>query len=370
MTWRSGRWLRLIAATALLAAGCGSANHPLTGAGTSASPMSTVTATPTSTKSLALVNLRGVSHIVVRDLSDIDHPTTLAALGMTPPQPQFVSATEFAYLDPDVIGDFATYPANLMRAPFSGSPKTLMVSAVHGISLYAFAPDGRTVAYLSTHSFASELHLVTGGNDRVVSSMPPILGGCETPSCGFGLDLRFMYSPDGKYISLTQSVGGPNFRLWNSQGNLLKSNPDGSSYSMSVWSGGSLYFVDGNGVEVWRDGVTTTFLSGIRWIRPKGSPGGSQIVYAASDSAGTTHVYVVNTTTKSIREIKKSRREPVFLTSRYLWYEGERACVAADLCDRNLPVTLNGTSYVYDLQDGTEIGSIITSVYDVWPHAA
>jgi dipeptidyl aminopeptidase/acylaminoacyl peptidase len=139
---------------------------------------------------------------------------------------------------------------------------------------------------------------------------------------------------------------------------------------MSVWSGASLYFVDGNGVEVWRDGVTTTFLSGVRWIRPKGSPDGSQIVYAASDSARTTHVYVVNTATKSIREIKKLRREPVFLTSRYIWYEGERACVAADLCDSSLPVTPNGISYLYDLQDGTESGSIITQVYDVWPHAA
>src|SRR6266550_6299748 len=188
MTWRSGRWLRLVAATALLAAGCGSGNPSATGSVTSALPTSTVTATPTSTKSLALVNLRGVSHIVVRDLSDIDHPTTLAALGMTPPQPQFVSSTEFAYLDPDVIGDFATYPANLMRAPFSGSPKTLMVSAVHGIFLYAFAPDGRTAAYLSTHSFGSELHLVSGGNDRLVSSMPSILGGCEASTCAFLLD--------------------------------------------------------------------------------------------------------------------------------------------------------------------------------------
>lgn len=289
---------------------------------------------------------------------------------MTPPQPRLVSATEFAYLDPDVIGDFATYPANLMRAPFSGSPKTLVASAAHGIVLYAFAPDGRTAAYLSTHSFGSELHLVTGGNDRLVSSMPPIFGGCESQSCAFRMDLRFTYSPDGKYISLTQSLGGPNFRLWSSEGKLLKSNPDGSSYSMSVWSGGSLYFVDGNGVWVWRDGVTTPFLSGVRWIRPKGSPDGSHIVYAASDSAGTTHVYVVDTATSSIREIKKFRREPVFLTSRYIWYQGERACVAADHCDNSLPVTWNGTDYIFDLQDGTEATSIIDEVYDVWPHAA
>jgi hypothetical protein len=370
MTWKSGRWIQLVAAAALLAAGCGSGTPSATGSVTSPTPTSTVNVTPTSNTSLALVNLRGVSHIVVRDLSDIGHPTTLAALGMSPPQPQFVSATEFAYLDPDVIGDYATYPANLVRVPFGGSPKTLVASAVHGIFLYAFAPDGRTAAYLSTHSFGSELHLVTSGNDRLVSSMPPILGGCESPSCGFGMDFRFMYSPDGKFISLSQTVGGPNFRLWSSDGKLLKSNPDGSSYSMSAWSGSSLYFVDAGGVEVWRDGVTSVFLPGVHWLRPKASPDGTQIVYAASDSAGSTHVYVVNTATKSVREIKKFRREPVFLTSRYLWYEGERACQTADHCDKSLPVTPNGINYIYDLQDGTEATSIIDRVYDVWPRPA
>jgi len=319
--------------------------------------------------SLALVTLRGGGHIVVRDITDIGHPTTVATLGISPPQAQFISATELSYLDPTFIGDFATNPSNLIRAPLAGSPGTLVVKAGHGIVLYAWAPDGKTAAYVTTTNDKSELHLVTGENDRLVGSMASILGGCETSSCAYLTEFRLLYSPDGKFISLTQSFGGPNFRLWNSDGKLLKSNPDGSPYSMSVWSGGSLYFVDANGVEVWHGGVTSAFLPGVRWLRPKGSPDGSQIVYAASDSAGSTHVYVVNTSTKSVREIKKSRREPVFLTSRYLWYQGERACATADLCDKSLPVTWNGINYIYDLQDGTEATSIIEQVHDVWPHA-
>jgi len=368
MTPRPRSWIRVLAVAGLLVVGCGPGSPSATGAVTSPNPTSS--AVPAPTASLALVTLRGGDHMVFRDLSDIGHPRTVATLGMSPPQPQFVSATEVAYLDPDVIGDFATNPANLMRAPLSGSPKTLVVSAGHGIFLYAFAPDGRTAAYLTITNDGSELHLVTGGNDRLVSSMPSILGGCETPSCAFGIDFRFMYSPDGRFISLSQSVGGPNFRVWTSDGKLLKSNPEGSSYSMTAWSGSSLYFVDANGVEVWHDGLAAAFLPGVRWLRPRASPGGSQIVYAASDSAGSTHVYVVNTATKSVREIKKSRREPVFLTSRYLWYQGERACNAADLCDESLPVTASGTTYIYDLQEGTEATSIIEQVHDVWPHAA
>ena len=32
---------------------------------------------------------------------------------------------------------------------------------------------------------------------------------------------------------------------------------------------------------------------------------------------------------------------------------------------------LDGTeTYIYDLQDGTETQSVITSVYDIWPHPA
>ena len=61
----------------------------------------------------------------------------------------------------------------------------------------------------------------------------------------------------------------------------------------------------------------------------------------------------------------------MFLTSRYIWYEGERACVAADVCG-SAPGghPLNGKTYIYDLQTGTETESIITGVADVWPHAA
>jgi len=370
MTWRSGRWLRVIAATALLAAACGSGNPSSTGAVTSASPTSIASPTPTPSANLALVTLRSSGFVVVRDLSDISHPKTVGTLQVGAPQAQFVSGTEFSYLDPQYIGDVGTSASNLMRTPVAGSPATLVVKAAHGIVLYAWSPDGKTAAYVTNTDKASELHLVTASNDRPVSTMPAILGGCENPICAFATEFRLLYSPDGKYISLSQSFGGPNFRVWNSEGKLLTSNPDGSSYGMTVWAGGNLYFVDANGVEVWRDGVTSPFLPGVRWLRPHASPDGTQIVYAASDSAGVTHVYVVNTSNKAIREIKKLRREPVFLTSRYLWYQGERACKAGDLCAPSLPVIFSGTTYIYDLQEGTESTSIIEEVHDTWPHAA
>ena len=54
-----------------------------------------------------------------------------------------------------------------------------------------------------------------------------------------------------------------------------------------------------------------------------------------------------------------------------VWYAGERDCVPAEECGPHPPFhPLSGTSYIYDLQDGTETQSVITTVADVWPHAA
>ena len=122
---------------------------------------------------------------------------------------------------------------------------------------------------------------------------------------------------------------------------------------------------------MWRDGALSSFLPGVAWIKPQASPAGGQIVYAARDSQGWAHTYVVDTASRAVREIKKARYGPVFLTSRYIWSAGERGCVATDACGATPPVhPLSGKTYIYDLQTGTETESVITSVSDAWPHAA
>jgi len=299
---------------------------------------------------------------VVRNITDITHPSTVGSLGAVT-LPQFASATSAAYTTSD----------GLVRVPFVGSPKSAVANGT--IGPFVWSPDGSSIAFLSVGDKVLTLHQIRAGTDTVLGQTPGLgVGGCEAiSSCAIAnsLDSRLAYSPDGAFISFVGSGFAPSvFRLWSTDGRLVKS-IDSQDTTMSTWSGQSLYFRDDKGVEVWRDGTVSSFLPGVAWIKPHASPGGGKIVYTARDTNGWAHSYVVDTATRTTRELKSERTGSVFLTSRYVWYEGERSCTAADTCGAQPPWhPLSGKTYIYDLQDGTETESIIASVLDSWPHPA
>jgi hypothetical protein len=419
---KSTNWIQALAVTAVLASACGSAPTPTAKVNPSSTPVAFSDPSPTPTNSstpratprptarptpkatpapqpnpcpplpatpvlppnpnLALVTLRGSDCVVVRDLTDIAHPRTVGVLGIahptsdggdtwqTPLVPDFVSATQVSYANDN----------GLLRMPLRGAPRTLVFK--HG-GTGTWSPDGTAVVFMtypsatSTDPFSGSItiHQFKAGHDQVLGSMPNGGGGgCETfAGCTFAnwLDSQLSYSPDGTVISLVvNTFSGSYFRIWSSTGRLLNSY-DGQGATMSTWSGRGLYFRDARGVEVWRDGVVSSFLPGVAWVKPKGSPDGNQIVFTVRDSSGWGHIRVVDAATKQVRELKSARTDAVFLTSRFIWYEGERACVAADVCGTHPPThPLNDKTYIYDLVTGTETGSIIDQVFDVWPHPA
>jgi len=377
-TW----WLRTLAITGLMAVSCGSARGVSTlPSSASASPTTIASSAPVqnscaavqpapqfpasapSSRNLALVSLLGDNKLVVRDITDMNHPNTVGTVDVSS-QPKFVNASDVSYLDQS---------GKLVRFAFSGTSRTIVAACA---SLFDWSRNGTSAVYLTqTDSGMDDLHQISAGEDRVLGSVPASgAGGCETiEGCAIAnsVDFRLSYSPDGATISIVSSGFGQSvFRVLSSDGKLLKSS-DSLGATMSVWSGNGLYFRDAAGVHVWRAGAVSTFLPGVAWIRPKASPTGGNVVYVARDNLGWAHTYVVDTTTTIVRELKTGRAEPVFLTSRYVWYKGERECVPADGCGPNPPFhPLSGKTYIYDLQDGTETESIIANVFDVWPHAA
>ena len=381
---RGPTWLRSVAFTAVLLTACTSVSGPAIGnaaSRTRTTAVPSLTTSPgarpqcaaiqrapefprsaSSTRNLALVTLRGSDREFVVDLSDVNHPFAVATVDVRY-SPRFASPTDLSFSD----------EVGLFRMPFSGSPKTLVIEPCNGIFDYTWSRDGTTAAYVTDNTTygTSALRLVGGGQDRLASSMPPFARtGCESQAGCERLDVRLLYSPNGAYISLVNSWPGPAFRTWTSEGKVVTSANSGFT-TWSVWSGNNLYFRDDKGVEVWRDGVQTTLLPGVAWIGPRASPAGGKIVYQVRDNSGTAHVELLDTSTGTARELASERDLPAFLTSRYVWYEGERLCVQSDNCGSGYAMTvLTGHSYIYDVQNGTEVESIITRVDDVWPHPA
>jgi hypothetical protein len=320
-------------------------------------PAPQFSASAPSNRNLALVTLSGSQGFVVRDVTDINHPSTVGAFDAES-KPTFVSATDVSYVD---------QTGNLVRFAYGGSTRPVVTPCA---GLFDWSPDGTTVAYMRPSDSVMMLHQLSAGHDRALDTVPglPSVFGCESQTCADAWDFRLSYSPDGAYISLGLSVAGV-FGIWTADGTreLIDLH---ASQTMTAWSGNSLYFRDNVGVERWRNGIQSLMLSGVAWIRPKASPTGGQIVYVARQ-LGEPDVFMLDTASGSARMVAKLRSEPTFLTSRYLWYQGERLCVSGDPypCG-DVSTILTGKSYIYDLQTGTEAESIITRVWDVWPHPA
>jgi hypothetical protein len=329
-------------------------------------------AAASSNRNLALVSLTGSFDYVVRDITDIDHSFTVSCLGGLAPisgpnaaySAKFVSASDISYSNDN---------GQLLRKAFDGSP-TKVANSSNGLFGFVWSPDGGTAAYLTatTDYSAGQLHLVRNGQDRMVASTSAFAPtGCESPVGCERVSSRLLYSPDGRYLSFVNSWPGPPFRVWTSEGTLLASKDSGFN-TASVWSGSTLYFRTDRGIETWRDGKESLLVPGVAWVKPEASQAGSQIVYHVRAGSDAAHIVFLDTTTGRTRELASYRAFPAFLTSRYVWYRGERACTSGDPfpCTSGSTTISNGKTYIYDLRTGTESESNIDAVFDVWPHPA
>jgi hypothetical protein len=326
-----------------------------------------------SNRNLVIAKLRGSDQWVIRDVTDIGHPSTVTTVDLTASattRATFVSASTISYVD-----SFR----QLVWSPLSGAGNQVVAAVCESPSIEAFAwsPDGQSFTYLvdpEDPASAFQWHLVAGGVDRVIGTAPLW---CY---CGEGnedMSLAVNFSLDGQSVSLVEYVNkGTDLQVRRLDGSVVGSEIRGDHFypsppTMGVWSGTNLFFRDKQGVERWTDGAIKPFLPGVAWLDPRASPNGDQIAYAVRGSDHFHHVSIVDLATGQVHQLSSQpRTSPFYLTPRYIWYRGVRQCAPGDPCIGTEPMTLTGKTYVYDLQTGIEYDSLIADVVDTWPHGA
>jgi dipeptidyl aminopeptidase/acylaminoacyl peptidase len=324
---------------------------------------------------LGLVSLLGIQGIVVRDVTDIQHPVTRCGFSGGAYM-RFINSTRVSYIvtssgDLGASGalylvDLNTSTTSLVRAWTAGG---------YASWVYAWSPDGQKLTYLSSDSTGVKWHLLSAAGDKTLASLGTV------PGRGVNLDnddAMVGFSADGQYVAVEETFTAqkgaaattPPIQIVHlSDGKLAYSRADGT---MGVWSaaGTRFYFRTTAGVQVWDPtGKVQSASDGLQWIRPWASADGSHITFTTLDAQGNHKVGILDTNGGPLGHASTEPRvNPGFLTSTLIWSAGEVICTTTTPCGLGGP-GLTGKTYIYDLA-GVESGSIDTAFFDSWPHLA
>lgn len=316
-------------------------------------------------RTFALVTLGNDRSIVVRDITDVAHPTTRCTIyggGF----PRFVDASHVSYISSQVSRPNALYVVDLQSGHH-----TLIRALGQGIfnGVYAWSPDGKTLAYISSDGIRAAWHLWSAAGDVTLGDLGSIPGrGISSNSD----DAMVGFSADGKYVSVEETFTANPFQIVRlADHKLVYSRTDGT---MAVWAraGATLYYRSTSGLESWDPtrGTHLVIAQGFAWIHPWASADGKRIAYVDVDAKGYHYPgYVQISDGQAIRVSSRPRARAVFLTPTLMWYRAEATCSGPNaVCGLGEP-TVSGRPYIYDVVAGTETPSIITTVFDSWPHS-
>lgn len=313
------------------------------------------------------MSLRATPGIVVRDITDINHPTTRCTLsGGT--DLRFVTATRISYIvlangNQGAAGamymfDTSTGATSLVRSwPYTGFAGTT----------YAWSPDGSVLSFLSSDTTGLNWHALSAAGDRVLANLGTI------PGRGVNADSDDVYtgfSADGQYVAVEQTFAGSTRIQVNhvADGTVAYSRNDGT---MAQWAGAGarLYFRTDAGVQAWDpNGGVASVMAGLAWIHPHASPDGSRMVYSILNAQQNHVTQVLDLTTGATQSLSPNpRANAAFLNASLVWYAGETLCTTASPCGLGGP-PLSAQTYIYDLGSDVETGSIDTAYFDAWPH--
>jgi|GEM_PF-562032 len=319
--------------------------------------------------SLALVTLTGSDRTVVRDVTDPSHGQTICTFTSNLEDARFVSATAVGYWVQGGQPETDVYVADL-----SAGTSRLVAAIPNGLvgSALAWSPDGATFSYLTLSTAGGlEWHLLSNGTDQLLTS--PLAPEKIVDTIPDQDDAYLSYSGDGAYLALLQRMSldpsGATYatvEVRRADGTRLFYQTD---VTMATWSSRYLYFFDNAQgiVRFWQpDAPQLGGMSINQWVRPSSSPDGRYIVYTSLLAQGEHHARLLDLQASTDEQISPGGRiGAIFLSQGLVWYAGESPCPGQ--CGLGGPPT-TGKTYVYDVASKTEALSVITRVYDTWPH--
>jgi hypothetical protein len=321
---------------------------------------------------LALVSLRNTTGIVVRDIGDISNPVTRCIFKGAGNYFRFVNATHVSYIATDngygalYLVDMQTRTSSVVRTWTNGGS---------AYWVYAWSPGGNTLSYLSSNGDQVEWHILSAAGDVTLSRLGAVPGRGGIADYD---DAMVGFSADGKYVALEQTLtytgtsapagrAAPFQIVRLSDRKLVYSRMNGT---MATWAGtgARLYYRTTAGVEVWdpTSGPQIVVPQGLAWIHPWPSADGNRIAYEDANGVGNHFAAYLRLADKQALRISPLPRfGAAFLNSTLVWYAEESVCKTQ--CGLGGP-PLTGRTYIKDLVAGTESLSIITAVFDSWPH--
>jgi hypothetical protein len=317
----------------------------------------------------AVLRLQGASNPVLADVTDAKSPKTLCGISGGNFQPQLVTQTMISWFatqgNPTTPGTSVIAVLDL----FNGASTVAASWSGGGFldGLHAWSPDRGFLAYLASNSSSVELHLLSGGGDRVVATMGPV------PVRGFNPsedDAYLAFSPDEAYFALVQTFTNSGDQLQvrrTIDGTLAFSLARGT---MATWgsTGSRLYYrMPGSGViQVWdsTSGVAQAFGQQLAWIRPRADAGDENTAFTVRDSAGTPHVWTYGHG-KVNGPLPNVRSSPAWLNSTTFFFVEEAAC--APNCGIGPAWQPDGKTFTFDSSAQVETASSITQVFGAWP---
>ncbi len=313
--------------------------------------------------------MQGSPTLLVADVTDAKNPRAICTILGGSWQPQVVLQSMVSWYATQ--GTPGAPGASMIAALDIFNGTSTIVASWQGGSLldglHAWSPDRGFLAYVTSDASSVNLHLLSGGGDRVVATMGAVPGRGVNPTED---DAYVAFSPDGAYFALVQTFTSSGDQLQ------VRRTLDGSPIftlpkaTMAAWgsAGSRLYYrlPNSGSVQSWDSiaGVSQA-LSGQIWIRPRAAAGDDNIAFTVRDSAGKAAVWLYGHNGRSGGQLPGVRSSPVWLSATAFFYVEEAAC--APNCGIGPAWQPDGKTFTVDTAQNAETASKIAQVYSVWP---